>query len=151
VISKFDSTIETLPILAALLTMPMGMGGNSATQTVTVIIRGLALNEMSSVSQVILKQLAVGLGNGLLNGLVGATVVAVFFRNAWLGLVLAMAMIINMMVAALAGTLIPNILKKLRIDPAVASTVFVTTCTDVGGSLSFLGIATLLMKYLKVG
>ena len=151
VISQFDSTIATLPILAALITMPMGMGGNSATQTVTVIIRGLALNEMTSASQVTLKQLVVGMGNGLLNGLVGATVVSIFFRNAWLGLVLALAMMINMIVAALAGTLIPMTLKKLRIDPAVASTVFVTTCTDVGGSLSFLGIATLLMKYLKVG
>ena len=151
VISQFDSTIATLPILAALITMPMGMGGNCATQTLTVIIRGLALGEMSNVAQVTLKQLIVGLGNGIITGLVGATVVAVFFKNAWLGLVLALAMIINMVVAALAGTLVPVALKKMRIDPALASSVFVTTCTDVGGSLSFLGIATLLMKLLKVG
>jgi magnesium transporter len=151
VISQFDFTIEKLPILAALITMPMGMGGNGATQTVTVIIRGLALGEMTSPTQVTLKQLIVGLGNGIITGLVGAMVVAAFFRNAWLGLVLALAMIINMLVAALAGTLIPVALKKMRIDPALASSVFVTTCTDVGGSLSFLGIATLLMKFLKVG
>jgi magnesium transporter len=149
VISQFDGAIELLPALAAIVTMPMGMGGNGATQTLTVMIRGLALNEMSSVSQVTLKQLLVGLGNGLINGLVGATVVTIFFKNLWLGIVLALAMVINMIVAALAGTLIPVALKKMKIDPAVASTVFVTTFTDIGGSLSFLGIASLLMNLLK--
>lgn len=149
VISQFDGAIELLPALAAIVTMPMGMGGNGATQTLTVMIRGLALNEMSSVSQVTIKQLLVGLGNGLINGLVGATVVTIFFKNLWLGIVLALSMVINMVVAALAGTLIPVALKKLKIDPAVASTVFVTTFTDIGGSLSFLGIASLLMSLLK--
>jgi magnesium transporter len=149
VISRFDWVISTYPVLAAIVTMPMGMGGNGATQTLTVIIRGLALGEMSSVGQVTLKQTLVGLGNGLLNGMVGALVVGVFFKNVWLGLVLAVSMVLNLTVAALAGTLIPVALKRLNIDPAVASSVFVTTFTDVCGSLSFLGIASLLIHLLK--
>jgi magnesium transporter len=145
VISQFDWAISRYAALAAIVTMPMGMGGNTATQTLTVIIRGLALNEVSKVSPVLLKQVVVGVGNGLINGLVGATVVALYFKNVLLGFVLAASMVINMIVAALAGTLVPVTLKKLRIDPAVASSVFVTTFTDVGGSLTFLGIASLLI------
>ena len=129
--------------------MPMGMGGNGATQTLTVIIRGLALGEVSNIGDVTLKQALVGLGNGLLNGTVGALAVGLFFKNLWLGLVLAVAMVLNLTVAGLAGTLVPVALKRLKIDPAVASSVFVTTFTDVCGSLSFLGIASLLINLLK--
>jgi magnesium transporter len=150
VIAQFAHAIELVPILAAIVTMPMGMGGNGATQTLTVIIRSLALGELSNVKQVTLKQVLVGLGNGVINGFVGALVVGIYTRNLWLGAVLAISMIINMLVAALAGTLIPVALKRLNVDPAVASTVFVTTFTDIGGSLSFLGIATLLINLLKV-
>jgi magnesium transporter len=94
----------------------------------------------------VLKQAIVGLGNGVINGVVGSCAVALFFKSFYLGLVLACSMVINMLVAAFAGTLIPIALKKLKIDPAVASSVFVTTFTDVGGSLSFLGIASLLIN-----
>lgn len=149
VISRFDWAISAFPVLAAIVTMPMGMGGNGATQTLTVIIRGLALGEMTSVGQVTMKQALVGLGNGLLNGTFAAIVVGLFFKNVWLGLVLAIAMVLNLTVAGLAGTLIPVMLKRLNIDPAVASSVFVTTFTDVCGSLSFLGIASLLIRLLK--
>ena len=145
VIARFDWAISRYAVLAAIVTMPMGMGGNTATQTLAVMIRGLALNEVSSVPQVVLKQAIVGLGNGVINGLIGSFVVALVFKSFYLGLVLASSMIINMLVAALAGTLIPIGLKKLNIDPAVASSVFVTTFTDVAGSLSFLGIASLLI------
>jgi len=148
VIAQFAHAIELVPILAAIVTMPMGMGGNGATQTLTVIVRSLALGEMSNVKQITLKQLLVGLGNGIINGLVGALVVGIYTKNFWLGGVLASSMIINMLVAALAGTLIPVVLKRY-VDPAVASTVFVTTFTDIGGSLSFLGIASLLIHLLK--
>ncbi|HJQ26603.1 MAG TPA: magnesium transporter [Blastocatellia bacterium] len=151
VISRFDWALGMFPLLGAIVTMPMGMGGNGATQTLTVIIRGLALGEMTNVAQVTLKQTIVGLFNGLINGLVGALAVGLFFKNLWLGLVLATAMVLNLTVAALAGTLIPVALKRLKIDPAVASSVFVTTFTDVCGSLSFLGIATLMMRLLKAG
>ena len=146
VIFLFDHSIQVLPVLAALVTMPMGMGGNAATQTLTVIIRGLALNEISSVTQVTLKQFAVALGNGLINGFVAAMLGVLISRRWTVGLVLGLAMLINMIVAAFSGVLIPIALRRLRIDPAVASTVFVTTFTDVGGSLSFLGLATIMLK-----
>ncbi len=126
-----------------------GMGGNAATQTLTVIIRGMATNELVGTGRVALKQSLVGMGNGLINGLVCAAVVAAFYNNVWLGMIIALAMIINMVVAGIAGSLIPVTLRRLNVDPAVASSVFVTTCTDVAGFFSFLGIATLLLN-LKV-
>ncbi|HXF41430.1 MAG TPA: magnesium transporter [Blastocatellia bacterium] len=149
VVSRFEGSIKQLPQLATLMPIVAGMGGNAATQTLTVIIRGLALNEVVNTTRATLKQSIVGLGNGVINGLVCAAVVAGYYRSAWLGLIIAVAMIINMLVAGVAGTLLPVILKRLNIDPAVASSVFVTTCTDVAGFFSFLGIATLLLN-LKV-
>jgi magnesium transporter len=149
VISRFEGSISRLPALAALMPIVAGMGGNAATQTLTVIIRGMAVNEVSGTGRVTLKQSVVGMGNGLINGLVCAAVVAGFYENVWLGVTIALAMIINMIVAGIAGSLVPIILKRLNIDPAVASSVFVTTCTDVAGFFSFLGIATLLLN-LKV-
>lgn len=146
VIFLFDHSIQMLPVLAALVTMPMGMGGNAATQTLTVVIRGLALNELTSVASVALKQLLVALGNGVINGIVAAALAVMISRRWMVGFVLGLAMVINMIVAGVAGVFIPILLKKLRIDPAIASTVFVTTFTDVGGSLSFLALATLLLR-----
>jgi magnesium transporter len=146
VVSRFEGSIQHLPALAALMPIVAGMGGNAATQTLTVIIRGLALNELVNPSRVTLRQSLVGVGNGVINGVVCAAVVAAFYKNAWLGVIIAAAMIINMMVAGIAGTLIPVVLRKLNIDPAVASSVFVTTCTDVAGFFSFLGIATILLN-----
>jgi magnesium transporter len=149
VVSRFEGSIKQLPQLATLMPIVAGMGGNAATQTLTVIIRGLALNEVVNTTRATLKQSIVGIGNGLINGLVCAAVVAGYYHSAWLGLIIAAAMLINMLVAGVAGTLLPVILKRLNIDPAVASSVFVTTCTDVAGFFSFLGIATLLLN-LKV-
>lgn len=153
VVSRFEGSISRLPALAVLMPIVAGMGGNAATQTLTVIIRGMATNEMVGTTRVALKQSLVGVGNGLINGMVCAAVVAGFYRNAWLGMIIAMAMIINMFVASISGTLIPVLLRRLGIDPAVASSVFVTTCTDVAGFFSFLGIATILlnMKMLSPG
>jgi len=146
VVSRFEGSIKQLPQLATLMPIVAGMGGNAATQTLTVIIRGLALNEVVNTTRATLKQSIVGIGNGLINGLVCAAVVAGYYHSAWLGLIIAVAMMINMLVAGVAGTLLPVILKRLNIDPAVASSVFVTTCTDVAGFFSFLGIATLLLN-----
>jgi len=146
VISRFDTSISKYAYLAALVTIPMGMGGNAATQTLTVIIRGLALNEVVSVTRIMLKQTIVDLGNGLINGAVAAAVGIAISGNKRIGFVLALAMLINMIVSGLAGTLIPVALKRMRIDPAVASSVFVTTFTDIGGSLSFLGLATVILR-----
>lgn len=149
VISRFQTTLDAMTFLAPLMSIPMGMGGNAATQAVTVVVRGLALNQMASLSRAVTKEVVVGAGNGLINGMICATVVAVTSKKILLGVVLGMAMLINMVVAGLAGILIPTGLRRLGIDPAVASSVFVTTCTDVCGSFSFLGIATLLIYYLK--
>jgi magnesium transporter len=149
VVSQFEGSIGKFPALAALMPIVAGMGGNAGTQALTVVIRGLAMGEAFSLSWTTMKAIIVGLGNGVITGIVGAIVAALFFKNVWLGLVLASAMIINLIVAGVAGTLIPVILKKLHIDPAIASSVFVTTCTDVAGFFSFLGIATLMMSMLR--
>ena len=146
VVSRFEFSISRLPALATLMPIVAGMGGNAATQTLTVIIRGMAMNEFVGTTRVALKQALVGMGNGLINGLVCAAVVAAFYKNGWLGIIIALAMIINMIVAGIAGSLIPVALRRLNIDPAVASSVFVTTCTDVAGFFSFLGIATILLN-----
>jgi magnesium transporter len=145
VVSLFEVQIGKLPQLAVLMPIVAGMGGNAATQTLTVVIRGIALGELSAVRWITLKALMVGAGNGIINGIIGGAIAALFFKNLWIGVVLALAMIINMVVAGLTGTLIPIGLKKLGIDPAVATSVFVTTCTDVAGFFSFLGLATLLI------
>ncbi|HLG15881.1 MAG TPA: magnesium transporter [Blastocatellia bacterium] len=149
VVSLFEVQIGNLPRLAVFMPIVAGMGGNAATQTLTVIIRGIALGEMGAVSWVTIKAIIVGAGNGLINGLAAAAVAGLFYKDVRLGLVLGAAMVTNMIVASIAGTLIPVGLKKVRIDPAVASSVFVTTCTDVAGFFSFLGLATLFMKFLQ--
>jgi magnesium transporter len=128
------------------------MGGNAATQTLTVIVRGIALGELtwSNTRKALLKEAAVGVGNGVACGLIGAAIVWLTNGNAMLGVILAMAMIINMFVAAVAGTLIPLSLRALKVDPALASSVFITTLTDVFGFLSFLGLGTLFVSYLHL-
>jgi magnesium transporter len=126
------------------------MGGNAATQTLTVIVRGIALGELSAgnARKALLKEAAVGLGNGIACGVVGALVVWLWKGNPWLGGILGAAMIINMFVAATAGTLIPLALKAMKVDPALASSVFITTLTDVFGFASWLGLCTLFIRFL---
>lgn len=148
VVKLFEAQIGQVPTLAVLMPIVAGMGGNAATQTLTVIIRGLAVGEASRLRRVAFNQLIIGFGNGIINGLVCALVVALFYGGPTLALVLAAAMMINMVVAGIAGTFVPIALKRAGIDPAVASSVFVTTCTDISGFFSFLGIAALLMNLL---
>src|SRR5436190_2484357 len=152
VVALFQNTISVVTALAVFMPVVAGMGGNAATQTLTVIVRGIALGELtwSNSRKALLKETLVGIGNGVTCGLVGALVVFVFKGDYWLGGILAMAMVINMFVAATAGTLIPLALRAMRIDPALASSVFITTLTDVFGFLSFLGLGTLFIKYLHV-
>jgi magnesium transporter len=155
VINTFRQTIEQVVVLAALQSVVAGMGGNAATQTLAVIVRGLALGEVTweNGRRVLFKEVLVGVANGLANGLIAAIVIWVWFgfnpKMMVIGGIVALALIINLIIASIAGTMIPLILKKLKADPAVASTVFVTTCTDVGGFLSFLGLATLFIGFLK--
>jgi len=152
VVKLFEGTIGVVTSLAVFMPVVAGMGGNAATQTLAVIVRGIALGELtwSNSKKALLKEAAVGIGNGIACGLVGAGVVFLMQGNAYLGLILGLAMVINMFVAAIAGTLIPLSLRALRVDPALASSVFITTLTDVFGFLSFLGLGALFIRYLRV-
>jgi magnesium transporter len=153
VVGVFENTIATVTAFAVFMPVVAGMGGNAATQTLTVIVRGIALGELtwSNTRAALLKEAAVGVGNGIACGAIGALVVWIVRGEPMLGAVLAMAMIINMFIAATAGTLIPLSLRALKVDPALASSVFITTLTDVFGFLSFLGLGTLFLKYLQPG
>jgi magnesium transporter len=152
VVKIFEGTIGVVTSLAVFMPVVAGMGGNAATQTLAVIVRGIALGELtwSNSRKALLKEAAVGIGNGLACGLVGAGVVWLMQGNPFLGLILGLAMIINMFVAAVAGTLIPLSLRALKVDPALASSVFITTLTDVFGFFSFLGLGALFIRYLRV-
>ncbi len=150
VVGLFQHTIEKVVILAALMPIVAGMGGNAATQTITVMVRGLALGEVTNTNRkkVLWKELQIGLMNGFANGILTGTVIAIFSGTPMLGVVICLAMITNMFVAGLAGTIVPLALKWLKIDPALASAVVVTTFTDVFGFASFLGLATLFITVL---
>lgn len=150
VVAFFESTIEKAVALAIFMPVVAGMGGNCGIQTLTVVIRGIALGELafSSAWQAIIKEVTVGLTVGAAAGVLVALVAYLWKGNPVLGLVLALAMVLNLFVAALAGTLIPLALKRMRLDPALGSGIFVTTFTDVFGFLSFLGLATVFLRYL---
>ena len=151
VVGIFESTIGVVTALAVFMPVVAGMGGNAATQTLTVIVRGIALGELtwSNTRKALFKEAVVGIGNGVACGLVGALVVWLFKGDPVLGGILALAMIINMFVAATAGTVIPLSLRALKVDPALGSAVFITTLTDVFGFLSFLGLGALFLRYLQ--
>ena len=150
VVGLFEGTIDLFPVLAVFMPIVAGMGGNAGTQTLTVIVRGIALGELtwSNSRKALLKEAVVGLGNGIVLGTAAAAVVWMVRGNPTLGLVLGMAMIINMFVAAAAGTLVPLGLRAANVDPALASSVFITTMTDMFGFFSFLGLATVFARYL---
>jgi magnesium transporter len=150
VVALFEGTISRATALAVFMPIVAGMGGNAATQTLTVIVRGLALGELgwSNARKALMKEAAVGLGNGVVLGVIAAGVAWVAKGDPMLGLLLGMAMVLNMFVAATAGTLVPLGLKALKVDPALASSVFITTFTDVVGFAAFLGLATIFLRYL---
>jgi magnesium transporter len=153
VVSLFENTIEQVVALAVFMPIVAGMGGNAGMQTLTVIVRGIALGELTwgNTRKALVKEMIVGLGNGLALGALGAVVVFLMKGNPVLGGVLGLAMVINMFIAATAGTLIPLGLRAMKVDPALASSVFITTFTDVAGFASFLGLATVFLKYLGTG
>jgi magnesium transporter len=150
VVAMFEETIEQIAALAVFMPIVAGMGGNAATQTLTVVVRGIALGELSwgNSRKVLLKEAVVGLGNGVVIGVVAAAVAWLTRGNPVLGAVLGAAMVINMFVAATAGTLVPLGLRAAKVDPALASSVFITTLTDVFGFFVFLGLATIFAAYL---
>jgi magnesium transporter len=149
VVSFFQGTIAKWAALAVFMPIVAGMGGNAGTQTLTVFVRGLALGEVDWRSgwRPIRKEFLVGLSNGVANGLITCAIVGLWMQDWVLAGVLFFAMIFNLVIAGIAGGLVPLALEKLEYDPAVASSIFVTTFTDVGGFFSFLGLATLAMRW----
>ena len=147
VIALFDATIEQIVALAVLMPIVASMGGNAGTQTLTVAVRALATRELTAANalRVVGKEVVVGGLNGILFAILVGVVAAIWFSAPTLGIVIASAMVINMLVAGLAGTLIPLGLERAGIDPAVAATVFLTTITDVVGFFVFLGLAALFL------
>jgi magnesium transporter len=145
VLGAFEDQLQKMVALAVLAPIVASQGGNAATQTMTVAVRALAIRELSSMNawRVILRELLVGLLNGVAFAVITGAAAYAWFRMPELGVVIGLAMICNLVAGALGGILIPLVLQRLRADPAVSSGVFVTTVTDVVGFFSFLGIATL--------
>jgi len=147
VIAQFAETMEAIIALAVLLPIVASMGGNAGTQTLTVAVRAIATRDLTSANalRVVRREVLVGLANGLVFAVIIGIVGTVWFGDIMLGLVLGMAMIGNLLVAGMAGILIPITLNKLGADPALASGAFVTTVTDIVGFLAFLGLAAMLL------
>ncbi len=147
VIGLFEGSIEKLVALAALMPIVAGIGGNSGNQTITMIVRAAALGQVTidNARQLIRKEMTVSLVNGLVWGGVMGLVAAVLYKDAPLGIVMVLAMTLNLMLAALMGVLIPISMLKLGRDPAVGSSVMITAVTDSGGFFIFLGLATILL------
>ncbi len=142
VISIFGATIEQMVSLAFLMPIVSSMGGNAGMQTLAVTVRTIATNELTknNFTQNVLKEFLIGILNGVIFAIISAIIVQLWFKDITLSLIISISMILNMIVAGLFGILVPISLKKFNIDPAIASSVFVTTITDVIGFLSFLGI-----------
>jgi magnesium transporter len=144
VISNFGASIEQMVALAFLMPIVASMGGNAGMQTLAVTIRAIATKELSSsnFNRVVGKEFVIGILNGIIFAIITAVIVQLWFKEINLSMLIGVSMILNMIVAGLFGILVPVSLKKLNIDPALASSVFVTTITDVIGFLSFLGLGS---------
>lgn len=148
VVSMFDETISKYVLLAVYMPIVAGMGGNAATQTLAVLVRGISQGQIDlhTAMPTLRREVGAGLVNGIINGAVVFIIVLVFNKDMGVAFVLAMAMIINLVVAGFFGTLVPLIMKRLGKDPATSATIFITTATDVLGFLAFLGLATLVLR-----
>jgi magnesium transporter len=149
VVRAFEGTIQKWTALAVFMPIVAGMGGNAGTQTLTVFVRALALGEIDwrTGMRPIWKELLVGLANGAAIGVICGLTVGLWTGQWILAGILFAAMCVNLVIAGVAGGLVPLLLERFGFDPAVASSIFVTTCTDVGGFFSFLGLATLAMRW----
>ena len=145
VISIFGAEIEKVVALAFLMPIVASMGGNAGMQTLAVTIRAIATKELSSsnINKIVVKEFFIGVLNGIIFAIITGLIVQLWFKQIDLSIIIAASMVLNMIVAGLFGILIPVTLKKMKIDPALASSVFVTTVTDVIGFLSFLGIGSM--------
>ncbi len=151
VVALFEGTIAQAAILAAFMPIVAGQGGNAGTQTMTIIVRSLALKEIEprDTFWALGHEALVGVINGVSIGIMVALIAWFWQGNPYLGLVIGIAMLGNLIVAALAGVIVPMVLKLLRVDPALASSIFVTTFTDVGGFFLFLGLATYFLQFMR--
>ncbi len=149
-VKAFESTIAKVVALSATMSIVTGMGGNAGTQTVSIIIRNLAMGKVKfkEVGHLIIKEVVLGLINGALIGLVTGIIVALIYQNMYLGLIIFLAMIGNLIISGFFGLVIPIILEKLKIDPALSSSIFLTTATDVLGFFLFLGLASIFISKL---
>lgn len=147
VIGLFSATIEQVVALAVLMPIVASMGGIAGSQTLTLVIRAQALGQLATgnTRALLTKEISIGLLNGILWALIVATVATLWFKDAHIGITIGVALVINLTAAALAGVLVPVILKKMNIDAALAGSVVLTTVTDVIGFMAFLGTATLIM------
>lgn len=150
VVNMFEGTIAQVVALATVMPIVTGMGGNAGTQTLTIVVRGLSLGDLTkeNAAVILIKEIIVGLLSGIVIGAFVACGAMLMEGNPIFGLVTGIAMFLNMILANLAGYFIPVILEKFHIDPALASGVFVTTVTDVMGFFLFLGLATMFLPYL---
>lgn len=147
VIGAFEATIKQIVALAILMPIVASMGGNAATQTLTVAVRGLATRELTvtNAGRIMTKEVIVGVINGVVFAVISGGLAWWWFDDMGIGIVIALAMTVNMVVAGFAGTTIPLMLEKAGVDPAIASSVFVTTVTDVVGFFAFLGLAAIIL------
>jgi magnesium transporter len=146
-ISMFEATLTKYVLLAVYMPIVAGMGGNAGTQTLALVVRGISLRQidLKTAGRTLRNELGAGFINGIINGILVATVVILINGDYQIALVLALAMIINLLVAGFFGTMIPLIMVKLKKDPASSATVFITTATDVLGFVAFLGLATIIL------
>ena len=150
VIGLFENSIRELATLAVFMPIVASMGGIGTTQTATIVVRGLALGDMGPphLWRVLRKELLLGLSTGLVNAILMGAIAYLWKGHALLAVIVGAALVINMLVAAVVGVVVPLLLRAFRIDPAIASSVIITTFTDVCGFFSFLGLATLLIRFL---
>ncbi len=146
-IGLFEATIQQVVALAVLMPVVASMGGIAGSQTLTLIIRGLALNQITSsnLKALLKKELSVGGLNGIIWAIVIAIIACLWFKSFLIGVVIALAILANIVAAAFAGVIIPVILDKLKLDPALSGAVVLTTVTDIVGFVAFLGLGTLLL------
>ncbi len=147
VIAMFADTLESMVALAILMPIVASMGGNAGTQSLTVVVRQLALGDISQgdAMRIIKKEVLISLGNGIVFAIITGLIAYMWFDMKLLGVVIALSMIINLLMAGFFGAFVPLFLKRLDIDPAIGSTVILTTVTDVVGFFSFLGLATFIL------
>ncbi|GAB4329535.1 MAG: magnesium transporter [Dehalococcoidia bacterium] len=146
-VSLFEDTISRVALLAAFMPVIAGHGGNTGTQAVTIVVRGIALGEIENrdATKILLKEVAFGLIHGSITGILTGTLAFILSGNVWLAAIVFVAMLGNVVIAGVAGALIPLGLRKLRVDPALASSIWLTTFTDVLGFLMLLGFGTILI------